>query len=109
TILCEIAAANTLRVFLQVLKDAVHIPTAANIVSHDGVKHVRSIFARRRTFARDLLNDLDWVFAPAAVEAVTLARCGLFCSCSFASLAPTRAQSNNLLKLLRSRLSGSNV
>ena len=79
TILCEIAAANTLRVSLQVLKDAVHIPTAANIVSHDGVKHVRSIFARRRTFARDLLNDLDWVFAPAAVEAVALARCGLFC------------------------------
>src|SRR5262249_3828938 len=77
TLFCEIPAAYALRVFLQVLKDAIYIPDTSDIVPHDGVKHVRTISPRRRTFTHDLLNVVDAVPASAAVKAVTLARRGL--------------------------------
>src|SRR5262245_10249690 len=73
------------------LEDAINIPTAADIVPNDGVKYVRSISSCRRTFTHDLLDLIDAVLAAAAIEAVALARCCLFCcSRSFTPFTPNK-------------------
>ena len=68
-------------------EDAIDLPSAADIMANDRVKHVAAVSSSRRTFPDNLFDLINTILASVAVEAIAVDRCGLFCS-SFAAFAP---------------------
>ena len=87
TIFAQIAAADPVWILPKVCEDAIRLPSTADIMADDRVKHVRAVSSRRRPFTYNLLDLIDAVLGSVAVEAVAFARRDLFCS-SLAAFAP---------------------
>src|SRR5262245_62297311 len=92
-----VAAADPIGMLLQVLEDVLRLPTAADIVADDGVKHVAPIASRRSTFAHNLFDLVDG--EPATVSAVEPVAAGWGCHLdpSLAAFAPDNGPAENLV------------
>src|SRR5262249_40985832 len=83
----EIAAADSIRVLLQVRQNLLEAPAAANIMANNTVKDVATVGSCRSSGTNDLLDLVNTVPAAVAIETVADRR-SRFCRLSFAPFSP---------------------
>ena len=78
------------------VKDAICLPPASDVMADDRVKHIGSISPRRGTFTHDQFDLIEAIFAAITVEAITADRGSLHHG-SLAAFAPYACPAENFI------------
>ena len=96
SIFADVSLADAVRELLEMLKNSRHIPTTANIVADNRMKHVATISSLRRAIPNDLFDFVDAVAAAVAVKVMAIHRSCVHSS-SFAAFTPNHAPVEKLI------------